>query len=243
MFSAMSEYSSFKTNELDKCTSFSCMGDFPTLLKSIFTKYMDGLRSFFSNKKAEIQSIYKAIRNKEFPNNRVSIIDINIASSIYFDYFHGLVDFVSRVGNLQTTDDVSKDVVVNKLNTVETKNRLFIDDLANGKNHLADNSDNNELCEECDINSAMKNVEFLVSLNSLFDDYVYKIKEVIDATNSSQEYYDVTLHAVKVLIESLAFFGAKCVDIIISTYNSIINSMQSRASARKQDAIPAYQVF
>ena len=52
-----------------------------------------------------------------------------MASSIYFDYFNGLVDFVSRVGNLQTTDDVSKDVVVNKLNRLsflsESRRYLF----------------------------------------------------------------------------------------------------------------------
>lgn len=218
----------FHTGEVSK---------FSVYISDEFSRYSDVIRSFFINKEKEIRNIYSAIRNKEFPFNKIKSADVNQARHIYREYFDGMNEYVFKMTDLKSTDQINTDVLKENLTKIAERDRIFIESLFGG--------DKNPVVEE-DLNSAMKNIEVLIDINEDFNYFRSKINEIVnkyEAVEDNSIYANSIMAGICQYADSIRLYNHKCLEAILKCYTSIIESIQVRESVIPKPTIPEFQIF
>ena len=141
-------------------------------LKYILDNYIDNsiehVKDFFRDKTVVdvINYIYKS-ENTKYKHNIVNVIDINMAKSLYDEYFGGLCEFVELCETIKKDDIVSDGIqissILDKIQNSFVKDKEYIDSIFGGKLNSA---------AEENIYDAMSQLEYLIT-------YIKGIKNTI----------------------------------------------------------------
>lgn len=217
-----------------KITEISSITD--VLIEDIKT-YNNIISSFFVGKENEIKQIYNSIKNKKFPFNKVSVLDINFVSNTYLEYFEGMIEFINKVVDLNDSDEVSNESISSTINKINERDSEFIESIFGGSR-----------CSESsvDINTAMLNVEKLIDINEDFSMFINTVNKVCEyaQNNNSSKYKNEIILALNVLLKSIRVYNRNCVSNILKTYDKITASIQVRTPASGVlHKVQKYQMF
>lgn len=231
---------SFK-NKMDNISDFSEYIAYNGLQQEL-CKYENYLFDFFRNKSDEIESIYSAIRNNDFPYNKIShFIDIAEVSEKYISYFVGFTDYACKLAELiNSEDDIDYDDVID-VNIVASRNQK----ISNADNIFLKSLFNTTDNEVVDINTAMKNIEYALSSDNYIrkeiedraDCVYYKLKNIND-----NKFKNVAMQGLEIYYKSIREFYINYVSVVQNTYISIINSIKTRTPAIEKE-VKKYQLF
>ena len=219
-------FSKIDSGEISKYTEY---------VANEFETYSNIIRGFFTGKENEIKGIYMSIRQKEFPFNKIVSPDINEARNMYMEYFKGMTEYMFKMTELKSSDEINTDSLIGNINKIRERDRSFVESIFGGEKNPP---------IEDDLNSTMRNVEVLIDVNSEFGAFKSKISNLINEYNSSEDIYKPAISsAISVYINSIRFYNYMCIKAILNCYNAIINSIQVRESANPKPPTPEYQIF
>lgn len=206
-----------------------------TLVQVELGKYKDTVTGFFTDKADEIRFIYKSIRENSFPYNKIMAADSNKARHLYLEYFEGLQQYIQKLLDLKSTDEIDKEKLENSLIQISQRDHEFVDSLYQQERNPE---------EEMDIDSGMKNIEVLIDVYNSADQLSDALKKyVFMVDDADPEYVKQMVSGLKIMANSIRHFHKDIIKEILECYEKIHNSIQKRTPAMGEKVIETYQLF
>lgn len=210
--------------------------DIATLLQNEFNGYINIFRSLFVNRQNELTNIYNSIRNNSFPHNRVTAFDIRETSILYSDYIKGMTIFVNKLIDLKNSDGVNAEKIINNIHLMIERDSKYSDDIFGGTRNPT---------KQMDIDTAMTVVEYFSDIEydtSIFMECIIDILSEKNKNNSSV-YAEAINQGINMYINSIRNFVYKMMLTIVTCYNKILESIQTRTPVNGSPELPKYQLF
>lgn len=213
-------------------SSSTCKEKLDYMMKELYS-FKEIISSFFVGKENTIKNIYKSIRQSEYPYNKVTIYDINSAIHSYEEYFEGMKEFAYTVCDLQDNDEQNVDAINDTIRKVAVKDSEFVKSLFE-KNK-----------EESDIDNAMKDVESLIVLDAMIDEYIREAEQLCEkiCRLNTEKYKESVNDGYNTLLCSITTFITLVVKHVFITFSDIEESMKERTPVHAPINKPTYQLF
>jgi hypothetical protein len=203
-----------------------------------FTDEMQGYKKmisqFFSRDVAErdIRKIYGMIEN---PNSvlfdrekTVKCVDLEKTFEIFNEYNEGMIQFVSDIIESKTT--TSEEILSefsDSLNKAKAKDKTFINTIFGGSYNPS---------KDCDINSALLNIEFMIKFRNVIDNMNTKFITLVDSV-PNRKVDSLKYDAILLLKNSITFFTYRMIRECAENFyhiNECINSTPEKAVEKFQ---------
>ena len=184
--------------------------------------YESFIPEFFSKtgEANNIRKMYKDLRQEKNENKSISCISLTESATIYAEYIDGMTKFINDIKEIEITESTD-DLVpfTEKFNNAKQNDSAFIESLFNGK-----------LTEERDtvLTEAVSNVEFVIDFIDSIKDMKSRCNEIKESVNNdNQVKKELLQNCYNMLCESVNNYCFNVLKSVISTYNSINDSLYS----------------
>lgn len=197
-------------------------------------EYDEMIHQFFSREGEEkrIRSMFSQLRNLDCEIT-IQTIDVSYASKVYEEYTDGMFEFIKEImsTSFNNTSDEKFIKYEENLLKAEKNDSIFIDSLFGGIN--------NPKTDET-LQSAVSNVNFLVTFLNEMSSYNLKIEQLMRETTTAINDCNITIDSFSLAINSIAKYCAKMIVTILKTYSDINNAL----SGKKPDAeVCKFKIF
>lgn len=228
-----SMYESFKNRDANITNLISELAYYESIIPVFFSQNgeADSIRNMYKN-------IHESIENGNEPI--VECVDVNKSYLIYLEYVDGMIKFINEVKNITDLDgnNVKLEEYSDKFNRAKRNDSLFIESLYNGR--LSEISGTK-------VSDAVCNIEFLI-------DFIPNMKslkmECISLQDDIESIQDSTKHelldnCLSMLYESVNTFSYNTIKNVVSTYYSIIESLENEDGDNmdKHNLTTEYKLF
>lgn len=211
-------------------------GTYTSRFDKLISEYSEFINNFFVDKKDSICKIYNIIKDNSMPYNKVTIVDVPAALTMYSDYYNGLVEFADKVTCLKDTDNIDSSSIQNVLSAVSTKDSEFINSIFGGERNPQ---------KEVSINEAMLSVEAFLKIKEMFGRFATEVQRLsnIIIENDCSKYDNEVTTGIRIFLISNSTFICNALQEVVHAYENIMSSINSRTPVSGVQKPETYQLF
>jgi len=177
------------------------------------TLYENFIPNFFyeNGNEQSIRNMYRTLRDGEFTESTVDMVDLYESKRIYTEYHDGMSKFVREIISLKNdiTQESADDTYRENLNKAKNADDGFVHQLFGGEYNKKTSAVMTE---------AVKNIEFLIDFIPEIDSLK---KESVDIAGSSSSKDELVSESVGLLYDSICNYCFGSIKTTMETYKSI----------------------